>query len=116
MKGNNMTNNIKDLLTLIQENPDLPIVPMVDQEIVADECYTWWLGKWGRCEKTKYYSGREYIHFYDDDVEDALNDMVGCKYSETKDGRDIYDLTDVEWDVLYENLPWIECIVVYITT
>lgn len=115
MKGNNMTNNIKDLLKLIQENPDLPIVPMVDQEIVADDNATWWLGKWGRCVKTKYYSGRDYIHFYDDDVEDALNDMVGCKYSETKDGRDIYDLTDVEWDVLYESLPWIECIVVYIT-
>lgn len=27
-----MTSNIKDLLKLIQENPDLPIVPMVDQE------------------------------------------------------------------------------------
>jgi len=112
-----MTNNTKELLKLIQENPDLPIVPMVDQEIVADDCCTWWLGKWGRCEKTKYYSGREYVHFYDDDQEDALKDMVGCRYGETPDGRDIYDdLSDDEWNTLYESLPWIECIVVYITT
>ena len=72
-----MTNNIKDLLTLIQENPDLPVVPMVDQEIVADECYTWWLGKWGRCKKTKYYSGRNYIHFYDDDELTAYAEGLG---------------------------------------
>ena len=112
-----MTNNTKELLKLIQENPDLPIAPMVDQEIVADDSCTWWLGKWGRCEKTKYYSGREYVHFYDDDQEDALNDMVGCRYGETPDGRDIYDdLSDDEWNTLYESLPWIECIVVYITT
>lgn len=110
-----MTENIKELLKLIQENPDLEIVPMVDYEVVGDD-YGFWLGKWGYCRKTKYYSGRDRIHFYDDDKEDSLNDMVGCKYSETKDGRDVYDLPDAEWDALYESLPWVECIVVYITT
>lgn len=111
-----MTRETEELLKLIQENPDLEIVPMVDEEIVADSGYAWWLGKWGHSKKTKYYSGREYIHFYDDDKEDALNDMVGCKYSKTKDGRDVYDLSDAEWDALYESLPWVECIAVYITT
>ena len=111
-----MTENTKELLKLIQENPDLEIVPMVDSEVVADDGYTWWLGKWGYSKKTKYYSGREYTHFYDDDKEDALVDMVGCKYSETKDGRDVYDLPDAEFDALYESLPWVECIAVYITT
>ena len=111
-----MTRETEELLKLIRENPDLEIVPMVDSEVVADCGYTWWLGKWGYSKKTKYYSGREYIHFYDDDKEDALTDMVGCKYSETKDGRDVYDLSDAEWDALYESLPWVECIVVYITT
>ena len=110
-----MTREIEELLKLIQENPDLEIVPMVDSEVVADDG-GYWLGKWGYCEKTKYYSGRDRIHFYDDDKEDSLNDMVGCKYSETKDGRDVYDLSDAEWDALYESLPWVECIVVYITT
>ena len=111
-----MTENTKELLKLIQENPKLEIVPIVDSEIVADDC-GYWLGKWGHCEKTKYYLGRNRIHFYDDDKEDSLNDMVGCKYCKTLDGRDIYDdLSDDEWDALYESLPWVECIAVYITT
>ena len=111
-----MTENTKELLKLIQENPDLEIVPMVDSEVVADDG-GYWLGNWGYCEKTKYYSGRDRIHFYDDDKDDALADMVGCKYCQTLDGRDIYDdLSDAEWDALYESLPWVECIVVYITT
>lgn len=103
-----------DIIKLIEENPDLPIVPMVDSEVVADDC-GYWLGKWGRCEVTEYYSGREYIHFRDDDEEDVLNDMVGCKYSHDQQGRDIYDLTDEEWDTLYKSIPWTKCIVVYIT-
>ena len=104
-----------EIIKLIEENPDLPIIPMVDSEVVADDS-GYWVGKWGRCEVTEYYSGREYIHFRDDDKEDALNDMVGCKYGYDSHGRDIYDLTDEEWDALYESLHWVKCIAVYITT
>jgi len=104
-----------EIVKLIEENPDLPIIPMVDSEVVADDG-GYWVGKWGRCEATEYYSGREYIHFRDDDEEDVLNDMVGCKYGYDSQGRDIYDLTDEEWDALYDSLPWKRCIAVYITT
>ena len=107
-----MTN---ELIKLIQENPDLPIVPMVDAEVVADDC-GYWMGKWGRCEVTEYYLGREKVHFRDDDEEDVLNDLVGCEYSHDPQGRDIYDLSDEEWDKLYQSVPWVKCIVVYITT
>ena len=31
-----MTDNIKDLLRLIEEHPDLPVIPVVGQDIVAD--------------------------------------------------------------------------------
>ena len=103
-----------EIIKLIEENPDLPVVPMVDSEVVADDG-GYWLGKWGRCEVTEYYNGREYIHFRDDDEEDVLNDMAGCKYSHDPLGRDIYDLTDEEWDALYKSIPWTKCIVVYIT-
>ncbi len=103
------------IIKLIEENPDLPVVPMVDSEVVADDG-GYWQGKWGRCEVTEYYNGREYIHFRDDDEEDVLNDMVGCKYGCDPLGKDIYDLTDEEWDALYKSIPWVKCIVVYITT
>ena len=104
-----------DIIKLIQENPELPVVPMVDSEVVAED-WGYWLGHWGRCEVTEYYSGRERVHFKDDDEEDVLNDMEGCKYGHDKDGRDIYELPDEEWDKMFASLPWIKCIVVYITT
>lgn len=104
-----------EIIKLIEENPDLPIVPMVDNEVVADDCGCW-LGKWGHCEVTEFYSGREYIHFRDDDEEDVLNDLAGCRYGHDPQGRDIYDLSDDEWDKLYNSIQWVKCIVVYITT
>lgn len=33
--------NREELFRLMQENPDLPVVPMVDGEIVADDCGHW---------------------------------------------------------------------------
>ena len=107
--------NIEQLLQLIKDNPDLPIVPMVDSEIVGDDCCQNWLGKWGRSEVTEYYSGREYIHFKDDDEEDVLSDLVGCDYYCDPQGNDITDLSDEEWDKLYKSIQWTRCIVVYIT-
>lgn len=105
-----------EIIRLIEENPELPIVPMVDTEVVGDDSYGWWLGKWGNAEITEYYLGREGIHFRDDDEEDVLNDLVGCKYSCDPQGRDIYDLSDEEWDELYQSVPWTKCIAVNITT
>ena len=33
-----------------------------------------------------------------------------------KNGNDIYDLSEAEWDALYASIEWTKCIVVYITT
>ena len=37
------------LFKLIKENPDLPILPMVDSEIVADDFCARWTGSRGEC-------------------------------------------------------------------
>lgn len=105
---------IEELLKLMQENPNLSIIPMVGTEIVGDDTYSYWIGSWGRCELTEYYIGREYVHFKDDDAEEVLKDMIGCEYGETKDGRDIWDLSDEEWNELFASLHWVKAIVVYI--
>ena len=108
-------NNTEELLRLIKDNPDLPVVPMVDYEVVGDDCGVW-LGEWGMSKITEYYLGRERVHFKDDDVEDVLCDMAGCRYSRDSHGRDIFDLSDEEWNKIFESLPWVKCIAVYITT
>lgn len=111
-----MTKETEQLLNLIKENPDLPIIPMVDYEVCGDDCCTWWMGHWGRSEVTEYYLGRERVHFKDGDEESVLGDLVGCKYYCTPDGRDITEISDEEWDVLYQAIPWTKAIVVYIET
>lgn len=36
-----MNDNVKNLVRLINENPDLPVIPMVGQDIVADYTGEW---------------------------------------------------------------------------
>jgi len=109
--------NTEELLKLIAENPDLPIIPMVGTEVVADDCSDYWIGSWGICRVDEYYIGRDYIHFKSDDLENVLADMTGCDYGKTKDGKDIWDdLEDEEWETLFDSLPWVKAIVVYIET
>ena len=52
-------------LKLIKKNPTLPIVPMVDYEIVGDG-FGWWMGAWGNayvgeyaCYDDRYFEDRE---------------------------------------------------------
>lgn len=59
--------NRDELFRLMRENPDLPVVAMVDSEIVADDGYNRWLGAWGYCEIGEYFVGDERVHFRESD-------------------------------------------------
>ena len=60
------TDNLKELFKLIEKHPDLPIVAMVDSDVVADDCYCYWLGEWGKCEVDKYIVHENYgVIFYE---------------------------------------------------
>ena len=50
----NMTDNIQKLVNLAKEHPDLPIVAMVDGEIVGGDDYRRWLGSVGNVELGEY--------------------------------------------------------------
>lgn len=77
-------NNTEKLLQLIKENPELPIVPMVDYEIVGDG-YGRWLGSFGYCDVGEYacfddrfYNDREefkddYFGWHDEELKDKFN-------------------------------------------
>ena len=97
------------LLELVKENPELPIVPMVDGEVCQGE-WSYWMGGWGTASVTRYWVGEEGVYFYlgDGAVDDeAINDPA-CEY-------DFDDLDDGEALEVYKNLPWKDCIAVYIT-
>lgn len=78
-------NNSQELIKLISENPSLPVIPMVNYEVVADGNYRW-LGSFGRSyvgeyalfdEKERYYEDREefkedYYDYYCDELHDKF--------------------------------------------
>lgn len=64
-------NNREELFKLMQENPDLPIVPMVDSYVVADDG-GYWLGSWGGSYVDEY--------FYSEQAERLRN----CLEADTK--------------------------------
>ena len=50
----NITENIQKLITLATEHPELPIIAMVDGEIVGDDSYHRWVGYFGSVELGEY--------------------------------------------------------------
>lgn len=78
------TSNTNELLRLIAENPDLPVVPMVDYEVVY-EGYGRWLGSFGTAcvgeyalFGERYYEDREefkeqYFNYHEEDLCERFN-------------------------------------------
>lgn len=101
--------NREELFKLMQENPELPVVAMVDSEIVADDGYSRWKGAWGSSCIGEYLVGEECVHFREEDdpeeVEKALLDgAITCEEFEA--------MTDAEAEGAYASLPWIRAIIV----
>lgn len=103
--------NRAEFFSLMTEHPELPVVPMVDSEIVADDGYNRWLGSWGSSYIGFYLVGEEKVHFREDDdfeeVERVLTDgAIPCE--------DFEAMTDAEAEAAYASLPWIKAIIVNI--
>lgn len=93
------------LLQLMKDNPHLPVVAMVDSEVVGGEYGARWMGSWGRAYIDRYFRGEERLYFYDEnDMEDVLEEAFGFDWME--------DATDAAALAMYRTLPWVECIVV----
>lgn len=105
-----MNDKIKELLDLIQANPDLPVVPMVDGKISEDDC-GYWLGAWGRACVDEYLVAKRTNRIVcrsDDEVFYALYLHL------SHDEYDRLPDTESECRPIYDALPWIKAIIVYI--
>lgn len=102
--------NRDELFRLMRENPDLPVVAMVDSEIVADDGYNRWLGAWGYCEIGEYFIGEERVYFREDDDPSEIERVLCEQY-----GIDGWEsLSDEEAAKVYAELPWVKAIIVNI--
>lgn len=113
---NGKSENLVELMTLIQENPTLPVIlPMVDGEIVCDDSYQRWIGERGHSKLDSYWVGEEHIHFRSECDEGDFDEMKRVLYDCKDVGfDDIKDLTDDECIEMYNSLPWTKAIIVYI--
>ena len=106
-----MNENIEKLLQLIKENPDLPILPMVDGEVCGGDDYNYWMGAWGRCCIDEYLIDEWYgdgcVRFKSDGDEDTIIEGI----AEIK-----YDGTDEDYEKAEKEVAsmWKKAIVVYI--
>ena len=103
--------NHDDLFKLMQENPDLPVVPMVDADIVAGDDYGRWMGSWGSASVDKYLipqDDRPMIFQSDDDVFDTLEQCLPEAEFEALPEN------ESECRPFYDALPWVKAIIVNI--
>ena len=95
----NITENIQKLITLATEHPELPIIAMVDGEIVGDDSYHRWVGYFGRVELGEYvlYDDRfiddreefkeEYYDYNDDELCEKFGYEPGINEYTLKNGH-----------------------------
>ena len=109
--------NLKELFRLIKKRPDLPIVAMVDSEIVADDGCCYWMGSWGNCLIDKYIVHEDYgVIFYEEGKPDTVDifekyfDYAECGIDEELPDEEALPLMRAKVD----SLDWQEAIIVYI--
>lgn len=82
-----MQENLQELIRLVQENPELPVICEVDGEICCGDEY--YLGEFGRCFVGEYavYAGREGVKI----MQNKQNDMVNHPSHYTQGGVECID-------------------------
>jgi len=99
----------EELFNIMKENPELPIVPMVDYEIIGDDSGRW-LGEWGGSYIGEYLIGKERVYFREDDDPAEIERLI-CE----RQGEEIFTLLNgEETREVYAEMPWIKAIIVNI--
>lgn len=109
------TEEMREFLLLVLENPELPVVPMVYSECVGgDDRFAYWLSKVGRSEIRElaideWYHDGAIVYRDDANAEEELIEAI----AETK-----YDGSDEDYEKAKVEVTglWTKAIIVYITT
>lgn len=108
--------NAKELIKLMTENLTLRVIPKVDSEIIGDDGYSWWIGKFGRAKLDEIWCNEDRIYIKSEDEDELIDDYIEDLCCDSR-----YD--DVDEDVIVEmaenmvnELDWEEVIIVDIDT
>ena len=108
-------NNLSELLILIAEHPELPVIPMVYSDVCEEDNNRYWLGDWGLASVDSYLSVDGDIYFYDD-----YDDLIEKWVDAYCDDEEYAELSEEKlWEMgerAIKKLPWKKAIIVYIET
>ena len=102
--------NVLGLLKLIMENPDLPIVPVVDTELVASDEFAWWIGSWGKASIEEIYQDDERVYIRSRDEEMLIDQALYWLEDKAATEEEAYELAKKEVD----GYDWKKVIAVWI--
>ena len=108
------TEEMREFLLLVLENPELPVVPMVYTDCVGGDEYSYWLSKVSRSEIREFaidewYHDGKVVYRDEANAEEELVEAI----AETKYNGSLMDYEKAEAEVAG---LWTKAIVVYITT
>ena len=107
-----MNENIKEILKLIDEHPDLPVIPMVGQDIVAD-CTGEWVAHFGKAEVKKMCIYGEKVIFREE--KNAIKTVEALELEWLTEGRTREESIE-RLNGYLDELDWLEAIIVHIET
>jgi hypothetical protein len=106
---------IKKLAKLHEEHPELPVITMVDTEVVPSDEFSYWLSKIRAVSIKKYIVTDSEVIFYEDMDYDNVWNIYDYSYVRDKMSEDISEEeADKVLAELYEKAPWIEAIIVWV--
>lgn len=101
---------ILEFIRLVQANPELPVLPMVDEEIVADNCCIRWMASIGNSYIKEYFVSKDAVYFRKDDDWGEINDLLTYLY-----GDKAAKMTNEEALRHYQDdVPWVKAIILEI--
>lgn len=91
---------LMQLLELMQANPELPVIPCVDGDVVGGDEYYCWLGSWGESAVQEFIIGKERTYYREDDIceiqelRHQTDDLLQCAapVGEARDRPECYRL------------------------
>jgi hypothetical protein len=101
--------NRAELFNLMREYPNLPVVPMVDSEIISDDYCSRYKGVLGAAYIAEYLIGDKQIYFYDDEDEEQISEVLTAFF-----GYDRWLQMDENGTAAaeYAALPWTRAIII----
>ena len=102
--------NIDKLLELIKENPELTVVPMVNERVIGDG-FDYWMGDWGQVYIDEYLIYNEAVYFKSEVGEECVIELL-ARILPAKESEKLLD--ESKCRTYYDKLPWIKAIVVNI--